>query len=49
MALCPVDIGSSGCNADKLPKKWLEGPTWLQSKEEWTKPKDIEPTKESEQ
>ena len=45
----PAYIGSRGCNVDKLPKKWLEGPTWLQSKEEWPMQKDIEPTKESEE
>ena len=27
----PADIGSTRCNVDKLPKKWLEGPTWLVS------------------
>ena len=45
----PADFGSRGCNVDKLPRKWLEGPTWLQSKEEWPIQKDIEPTKESEE
>ena len=23
----PADIGSRECKSDKLPKKWLEGPT----------------------
>ena len=45
----PADIGLRGCDVDKLPKKWLEGPTWLQSKEEWPTQKDIGPTKESEE
>ena len=43
----PADIGSRGCNVNNLPKKWLEGPTWLQIKKEWLMQKDIEPTKES--
>ena len=45
----PAGIGSTECNVDKLLKKWLEGPTWLQSEEEWPMQKDIEPTKESEE
>ena len=45
----PADIGSRECNVEKLPKKWLEGPTLLQSKKEWPMQKDIEPTKESEE
>ena len=45
----PGDIGSRGCSVDKLPKKWLERPTLLQSKEEQRMQKDIEPTKESEE
>ena len=45
----PADIGSRECKSDKLPKKWLEGPTWLQNKEEWPKQNDIEPKKESEE
>ena len=44
----PADIGSRGCNVNTLPKKWLEGPTWLQSKEEWLQ-RGIEPTKESQE
>ena len=45
----PAYIGSRGCNVDKLPKKWLEGPTRLDSKEDWPMQKDIEPTKEPEE
>ena len=45
----PADIGSRGCNANKLPKTWLEGPTWLQNKDNWSKQKEIVPTKESEE
>ena len=29
----PAGIGSTECTVDKLLKKWLEGPTWLQSEE----------------
>ena len=41
--------GSRGCNADKLPKRWLERTTWFQSKEKRPKKNDIEPTKELEE
>ena len=45
----PADIGSRGCNTNKLPKTWLQGPTWLQNKDNWPKQKEIVPTKESEE
>ena len=45
----PADIRSRGCNTNKLPKTWLEGPTWLQNKDNWPKQKEIVPTKESEE
>ena len=41
----PADIDWKGCNVDKLPKKWVEGPIWLESKEEWPMQMDKEPTK----
>ena len=45
----PADIGSRGCNINKLPKEWFERPVWLQNKDNWLKQKEIVPTKESEE
>ena len=45
----PADIESRGCNTNKLPKTWLEGPAWLQNKDNWSKQKEIVPTKKSEE
>ena len=44
----PADIGSRGCQADKLNELWLKGPEWLTEPDLW--PGDIlsEPNKETE-
>ena len=35
----PTDIGSRGCQGDKLTSSWLEGPSWLKDEQLW--PRDI--------
>ena len=44
----PADIGSRGCQADKLSELWFKGPEWLTEPDLW--PGDIltEPNKETE-
>ena len=43
----PTDIGSRGCTANKLPKTWFEGPSWLSKPDEWPMDVHTEPTEES--
>ena len=31
----PADIGSRGCEANKIPTRWFEGPKWLLNKDTW--------------
>ena len=31
----PADIGNRGCWADQRSTKWLEGPEWLSSPDNW--------------
>lgn len=44
----PADVGSRGCQADKLGELWIKGPEWLTEPDHW--PVDIltEPNKETE-
>ena len=35
----PADVGSRGCQGDKLKMFWKEGPPWLKNEEKW--PVDI--------
>ena len=44
----PADIGSRGCQADKLSELWFKGPEWLTEPDLW--PRDIltEPNNETE-
>ena len=44
----PADIGSRGCQADKLSELWFKGPEWLTEPDRW--PRDIltEPNNETE-
>ena len=44
----PADIGSRGCQADKMSGLWFRGPEWLTERDLW--PGDIltEPNKETE-
>ena len=44
----PADVGSRGCEADKLPELWLKGPEWLTDPEQWPVEIIAEPSKETE-
>ena len=44
----PADIGSRGCDGDKLPRLWLKGPEWLADPERWPLHLLTEPTEETE-
>ena len=44
----PADIGSRGCDGDKLPRLWLKGLEWLVDPECWPPHLLTEPTEETE-
>ena len=44
----PADIGSRGCQADKLRELWLMGPKWLTEPDRWPAEVFTEPSKETE-
>ena len=44
----PVDIGSRGCDGDKLLRLWLKGPEWLADPDCWPPHLLTEPTEEAE-
>lgn len=44
----PADIGSRGCDGDKLPRLWLKGPEWLADPERWPPHLLTEPMEETE-
>ena len=45
----PADIGSRSCPASKIPELWLQGPKWLQYKDQWPVQPTIRATYETEQ
>ena len=44
----PADVGSRGCEADKLPELWLKGPEWLTDPDQWPVEMVTEPSKGTE-
>ena len=44
----PADIGSRGCQADKLSALWFKGPEWLTERDLWPGEILTEPNKETE-